>query len=209
MASRRKLTAKQQEVLEFLIRSRRKGRAPTYREIGEAFDIDVKSAYQRVMKLEENGLVERLGGHRGLAVRVEPDSDVDAGPRPGQVPILGRVAAGAPTLAVENIDGYTTLPDMFGETQGLFLLRVGGDSMIDDGIWDGDYVVVRSTPTVRGGEIAVGMLDDEATVKRIYFEKGRIRLQPSNELYSPIYIDRKSGDFRIAGRVIGVIRSLV
>ncbi len=202
----KKPTAKQQEVLDFLLRSRRKGRAPTFREIGVAFGIDVKSAYQRVKRLEENGFVERLGGHRGLAVCAGVEAEED--PQPGQVPILGRVAAGTPTLAVENIEGYSTLPDMFGPSEGLFLLRIQGDSMIDDGIWDGDYVVVRSMTTARAGDITVGIVEDEATVKRIYFEPGRIRLQPSNELYEPIYVERGSDDFRVAGKVIGVIRSL-
>ena len=110
MPRARKLTRKQKEVLDFLVLCQAEGRAPTFREIGDEFGIDVKSAYQRVRKLEELGHVQRLGGHRGLKLTAEPGPSAPA----GQVPIVGRVAAGAPTLAVENIEGYVALPEFFG-----------------------------------------------------------------------------------------------
>jgi repressor LexA len=206
MVREKQLTAKQREVLDYLVSSRREGRAPTFREIAEEFGIDVKSAYQRVRKLEQSGLVSRPDkhSHRGLelSAKVSPTGDARS------VPVLGRVAAGAPILAVENMDGYSTLPDMFGNPDGVFLLKVQGDSMIDDGIWDGDYVVVRSAPMVRSGEIAVVIIDEDATVKRVHFETGRLRLQPANEKYEPMYVERAREDVRVAGKVVGVMRTV-
>ena len=117
-----------------------------------------------------------------------------------QVPILGKVTAGLPILAVEDIEGYIPYPDK--SDKELFALHVDGVSMIGAGILDGDYVIAERTPTAENGEIVVGMIDDEATVKRFYRENGTLRLQPENPDYEPIISD----EITILGKVIAVIR---
>jgi len=131
-----------------------------------------------------------------------------AGPAEGanlvQVPVLGKVAAGQPLLAQEEIEGYFGVPgDMLGDGRG-FLLSVRGDSMIDAGINDGDYVVVREQPTADNGDIVVALLDGEGTVKRFYRENGRVRLQPANPRLDPIY----TREVEVVGRVVGLFRRL-
>ncbi|HLB73140.1 MAG TPA: transcriptional repressor LexA, partial [Sedimentisphaerales bacterium] len=124
-------------------------------------------------------------------------------------PLVGRVAAGEPILAEENIEEYVSLPDMFGRTDGAFLLKVVGDSMVDEGIMDGDLVLVRPTSTIDNGQIGVVLLDDEATVKRIYIQSNRIALKPANRAagYETRYIKRSERDVRIIGKVIGCLRT--
>ena len=127
------------------------------------------------------------------------------------VPLLGKVAAGAPLLATENVEDSVRIDSFFlgGSGKEVFALRVKGESMIDDGIFDGDYLFVRKTPTAQPGEIVVALIEDEATVKRFYPEPERIRLQPANKLMQPIYVAKK--DFRstmILGVVVGVYRQV-
>lgn len=117
------------------------------------------------------------------------------------VPLLGQVAAGSPILAEENIEDYYTLPSQY-QKDGNFLLRVQGDSMIEAGIFAGDLIIVKQQNTANNGEIVVALLDEEATVKTIYFEEDGIRLQPANSAYRPIY----TTEARILGRVIGLLR---
>src|SRR5215218_930362 len=122
--------------------------------------------------------------------------------KPLGLPVVGQVAAGSPVLAEENIEEYVPVPDIAGGEDGEFVLRVKGDSMKNAGIFDKDYVVVRPQNTAANGQIVVAMLDGEATVKRFFKEKTRVRLQPENDALEPIY----ARDVEILGRVVGVCR---
>ena len=122
--------------------------------------------------------------------------------RPSGLPLVGRVAAGAPVLAEENIEDYVPVPEIAGGGQGEYVLRVWGDSMKNAGILDGDYVVVRPQKTADDGEMIVAMVGEEATVKRFFKEKDHVRLQPENDDFEPIH----SRDAEIIGRVVGVCR---
>jgi len=122
---------------------------------------------------------------------------------------VGAVAAGEPILAQENIEEYISLPDMFGRSGDAFLLKVVGDSMVDEGIMDGDLVLVKPNSTIANGQIGVVLLDDEATVKRIYIQRNRIALKSANRAagYKTRYIKRAEKDVRIIGKVIGCLRT--
>ena len=140
------------------------------------------------------------------AIKLTPSSRSDDGIRRigiVQIPIVGTVAAGKPRLAVEDVEDYFPLPQDFLSGDG-FILEVRGDSMVEDGIHDGDYVIVRRQPDASNGETVVAMIDNEATVKRFYKEPQRIRLQPANRLMKAMYFD----DVQIAGKVVGLVRRM-
>jgi repressor LexA len=124
--------------------------------------------------------------------------------RPNGLPLVGQVAAGQPILAEENIEDYVTVPELAGGEDGEYVLRVRGESMIDAGILEGDYVVVRPQDTASDGEIVVALVGEEATVKRFFREDDHIRLQPENKAMEPI----RSREVRVLGRVVGVFRSV-
>jgi repressor LexA len=201
----RATTEKQQRILE-VIRSftAEQGYPPSVREIGERVGLSSSSTVQSHLKtLERRGLLKRdptkpraLTAPRAL----------DEGPVVPSVtlPILGRVAAGVPITASENLEDHMVLPADWAPRKGGFCLRVKGESMIEAAILDGDLIVVEPQPTAHNGEIVVAMIDGEATVKRFYREDGRIRLQPENAAMEPIYAD----DVTIVGRVEAVIRRL-
>ena len=181
------------------------GYPPTVREIGSAVNLSSSSTVHAHLKtLEEQGLIQRDAvltraiklTHSGSEHKPVTKSVVN-------LPIVGTVAAGKPRLAVEDIEDVFPLPQDFVGGEG-FMLEVRGDSMVDDGIHDGDYVVVRRQPTANNGETIVAMIENEATVKRFYKEKQRIRLQPANKLMKPMYFD----DIMIAGKVVGLIRRM-
>jgi len=199
------LTQKQQRVLEFVASRLGENIPPSQREIARHFGLAQNAAYQLVSYLRKKGYLVDCGGHRGL--RLSPDYLREVEATQG-VPVLGRVAAGEPILAEQNIEGYMELGEMFGRSKGLFLLRVSGDSMVDEGIMDGDYVVVRPRSTVEDGQIGVVLLDDEVTVKRVFIQKDRIALKPANSRagYRTRYIRQFDKDVRIIGKVIGCIR---
>jgi len=199
------LTPKQQRVLEFVASRLGENIPPSQREIARHFGLAQNAAYQLVSYLRKKGYLVDCGGHRGLRLSPEYLREVEA---TQGVPILGRVAAGEPILAEQNIESYMELGEMFGRSKGLFLLKVSGDSMVDEGIMDGDYVVVRPRSTVEDGQIGVVLLDDEATVKRIFIQKDRIALKPANSRagYRTRYIRQFDKDVRIIGKVIGCIR---
>jgi repressor LexA len=182
--------------------SRDHGFPPTIREIGTAFSISSTNGVRYYLRiLEKEGRLKRSGKiSRGLGVATLPRR------APG-IPILGRVAAGAPILAEENLEGSLAPNEFFGDPSGLFALRVRGDSMIDAGILEGDFVVVRSQDHARPGEIVVALLEDEATVKYYRPRNGRIELVPANEKYQPILISRDAS-FRILGVLKGVFRTV-
>ena len=198
------LNERAREIHAFIQRYRREnGSAPTIREIGQQFGISSTNGvrYYPTM-LEKAGYISRKGGiSRGIGA-TESDETSMAG-----IPILGRVAAGQPITAEENWSGSLELADMFGQTENLFALQVRGDSMIDEGILEGDHVIVLKQETARPGQIVVAYLDGEATVKFYQPRKNVIELVAANEKYEPIVVTPDS-EFRILGIVRGVMRSL-
>jgi repressor LexA len=202
------LTPKQQQVLEFVAGRLGENAPPSQREIADHFGLAQNAAYQLVSYLRKKGYVVDAGGHRGLRLSEEYLEQVQE--KEG-LPVIGRVAAGTPILAEQNIEGYVNVERLFGRTKGTFLLRVAGDSMVDEGIMDGDYVVVKAGPTIEDGQIGIVLLDDEATVKRVFVQKDRIALKPANRRagYRTRYVRQFDKDVRIVGKVVGCIRPRV
>jgi repressor LexA len=201
------LTERQQKVFTFVESRLQAGNPPSQREIARHFGLVQNAAYQLVGYLKMKGYLSDSGGHRGLRLSKEYTEQKlqDEG-----IPLVGRVAAGEPILAQENIDKYANLKELLGLPADAFLLKVSGDSMIDEGIIDGDYVVVKPSKTIENGKIAVVLLDDETTVKRIYVQQNRIALQPANKAvgYKTKYVKRGSKRVQVVGRVIGCIRKI-
>ena len=200
------LTEKQQQVLEFIAECLRDNHPPSQREIAQHFKLAQNAVYQLVGYLKKKGYLVDAGGHRGLRLS---DAYLDEMAETEGFPLLGRVAAGEPILAEENVERYVTLDGLFTTSQDTFLLKVSGDSMVDEGILDGDYVVVKSTTRLDSGQIGVVLLDDEATVKRVFIQKHRIALKPANRAagYKTRYIKQFDKDVRIVGKVVGCIRT--
>jgi repressor LexA len=222
------LTDRQREILTFISASiAERGYPPTLREIGEHFGIRSTNGVNDHLKaLEKKGHLRRED-LKSRAMRPVPEADLipfpgrragtggDAVPYASdgdmaEVPILGRVAAGQPILAVENIQDTVRIDRvLLGGHREVFGLRIVGESMIEDGIFDGDYVFVKKTPSARAGEIVVAMIEGEATVKRYFPEGDVIRFQPANQNMSPIFV--RKADFRtvdIIGIVVGVYRKI-
>jgi repressor LexA len=198
------LTKRQKEIFDFIRRyASRYGYPPTVREIGKAVGLHSSSTvHAHLANLEKVGLLRR-DPTKPRAIELLVDRAKRAVRGPG-LPVVGHVAAGEPVLAEENIEEYVQLPSVIGGEQGDYILRVRGDSMRDAGILEGDYVVVSAADDADNGEIVVALLEDEATVKRFYREKDRVRLQPANKAYKPI----RTRDASVLGRVIGVYRSI-
>jgi repressor LexA len=196
------LTKRQKEIFDFIRRyASRYGYPPTVREIGKAVGLHSSSTvHAHLANLEKVGLLRR-DPTKPRAIELLVDRAKRAMRGPG-LPLVGDVAAGEPILAEENIEEYLELPSAIGGDEGDYVLRVSGDSMRDDGILGGDYVVVRQADDAHDGEIVVALIGDEATVKRFYREKDRVRLQPSNQAYKPI----RTRDAKVLGRVVGVFR---
>jgi repressor LexA len=199
----RKMTPRQQAILD-VIRdfSREHGYPPSVREIGERVGLSSSSTVQcHLRTLEKKGLIRRDPTKpRALVTGSTSSRDVVS------LPIVGRVAAGLPITAEQNIEEEFTLPASFVKRADSFILRVKGDSMVDAAILDGDLIVVTPQNVANNGEIVVAQTEDdsEATVKRFYKEEDRIRLQPENKFMEPIYVDRAT----IVGKVSAVIRRL-
>lgn len=200
------LTKKQQKVLGFIESRLKDNDPPSQREIARHFDLAQNAICQLVGYLKKKGYLIDSGGHRGLRLS---QTYLDTKRRAEGVPIVGRVAAGEPILAEENIEGYAKIEELLGLSAGVFLLKVSGDSMIDEGIMDGDYVVVKPRSMIENGQVGVVLLDDEATIKRIYIQKNRIALKPANKEagYKTRYIRQCDKDIRIIGKVVGCIRT--
>ncbi len=193
------LTERQREIYDF-IRDKIEGRGfgPTVREIGEGFDIKSPNGVMCHLKaLEKKGLIKRLG-FRARAIQL-----VDHRLHTVELPLLGKVAAGAPLQATAT-DDRLDFKDLFGDPS-YFALRVQGQSMIENHIDDGDFVVIRRQQSAHNGERVVAMIDDEVTLKRFYREKNRIRLEPANESMAPIFVD-EDDDIHILGVLVGVVR---
>lgn len=189
-----RLTKSQQKVYDFLVKEAPKGVPPSVREICAATGLKSTSTVHAHLKtLEKLGYISRdAGTNRSIHIVGTTAT--------AQVPIMGKVTAGMPILAVEDIEGYIPFPHKEGKE--LFALHVSGLSMRDAGILDGDYVIAEKTPAAANGDIIVAMIDDEATVKRFFRENNCIRLQPENPDFEPIYSDHAT----VMGKVIAVIR---
>lgn len=205
MNKERFLSSRQKQILSYIKDTlRAKGYPPSVREIGEAVGLSSSSTvHSHLAKLEEFGFIRRDPTKpRAIDVLDETPWRQKA---MTPVPLVGRVTAGQPILAVENIEETYSLPTELVGSDSVFMLAVQGDSMINAGILDGDYVLVRDQDTARNGEIVVAMVgDDEATVKRFFRERDHIRLQPENDLLEPI----RSREVSILGKVVGVFRKI-
>jgi repressor LexA len=201
------LTEKQQKVLRFIENRLKDSNPPSQREIARHFGLAQNAVYQLVGYLKRKDYLTDSGGHRGLRLSKEY---LDKKRETEGIPVVGRVAAGEPILAQENIEGYVNLSALFGKSKDVFLLKVVGDSMVDEGIMDGDYVAVKPGSTIENGRIGVALLDDEATIKRIYIQRGRIALKPANQAagYKTKYIKHSGDSVHIIGKVIGCLRTI-
>jgi len=194
-----RLTPKQLRLVNFVREfTASNGYAPTLEEMAEAFGVSKITVHEHVQKLKKRGVLRH---ERRRARSLEVDERTLSG-RPAALPLVGTIAAGEPLEALELIEAID-LDDLIDADAETFLLQVRGDSMIDEHIRDGDYVIVRRRPTARDGETVVALLPDgEATLKKFYRDKGRIRLQPANPDLKPIYVK----EVAIQGVVIGVLR---
>jgi repressor LexA len=196
------LTKRQKEIFDFIRQYASKtGYPPTVREIGKAVGLHSSSTvHAHLANLEKVGLLRRDPTKpRAIELLV---GRAKRAMKASSVPVVGEVAAGEPVLAEENIEDYLELPAVIGGDEGDFILQVKGDSMKDAGILDGDYVVVQQANSARNGEIVVALIEDEATVKRFFREKDRVRLQPANKDFKAI----RTRDANVVGRVVGVFR---
>ena len=198
------LTKRQKEIFDFIRKYAAKyGYPPTVREIGKAVGLHSSSTvHAHLANLEKIGLLRR-DPTKPRAIELLVDKAKKAIRSPG-LPLVGEVAAGEPVLADERIEEYLEVPEVIGGETGDYILRVKGDSMKDAGILEGDYVIVRPAEIADDGEIVVALIEDEATVKRFYKEKQRIRLEPANKAYKPI----RTNDAHLLGRVVGVFRKV-
>jgi repressor LexA len=200
------LTSRQREIFNFVREFiRERGYPPSVREIGQHFNIYPRAAFDHLKALEKKGYLKRQGSmSRGLEVLVFQGSEPYGSPI-REIPILGRIAAGRPALAIEHVEGTIPLPTNWVKGKEIFLLKVKGDSM-SPYILPDDYVIVRSQPSAENGDVVVTLMGEEATVKR-FFKKGRkIELRPDNERWETIQIEEGSGEVKILGKVVGVFR---
>ena len=197
------LTKRQREVFEFICGvMREESRPPTVREIADHFGFrSPKAATDHLDALERKGYIRRRNRKaRNIEVREELS--------PQGIPIVGRIAAGSPILAVENLEGSLSTNGMFDVDEKCFALEVEGESMIGAGILPGDYVIVDAGKQVRKGQIAAVQIGEEATVKRVFINKNQVRLKAENPQYEDIVVDRKSPEVKVYGPVVGVMRKL-
>ena len=201
------LTVKQLKIFKFIENRLLNHSPPSQREIAAHFGLAQNAVYQLVGYLKKKGYLVDTGGHRGLRLSKEYLKSIR---QTEGIPVVGQVAAGEPILAEENIESYVDIKKLLGLSDDVFLLRISGDSMVDEGIVDGDLVAVKPTPRVQDGQIAVVLLDDDATVKKVYIQQNRIVLKPANKAvgYKTQYVKRNDKNVRIIGRVVGCIRRL-
>ena len=198
-----KITAKQQQILDYIKEEiLKKGYPPTVREICEKVGLrSTSSVHSHLATLEENGYIRR-DPTKPRAIEIIDDEFGLARREMANIPIVGRVAAGEPLLAVENIEDYFALPAEFLPNNDTFILKIHGESMINIGFYENDYIIVERTSVVNNGDIVVALIDDSATVKRFYKEDGHIRLQPENDNMDPIIVP----DCEILGKVHSLFR---
>ena len=191
------LTKSQQKVYDYIRECAQDNRIPSVREICAVTGLKSTSTVHLHLKtLEEKGLIERDNG-LNRCIRLSGSE------KSAQIPIMGRVTAGMPILAVEDIEGYVPVSESVRRGRELFALRVCGESMINAGILDGDIAVVHRTPVAENGDIVVALIEDEATVKRFYQENGHFRLQPENDAYEPIIVD----EVVLLGKLVAIYRN--
>lgn len=212
------LTERQRQILDFIVKeSEMRGFPPTIREIGEEMDIRSTNGVNDHLKaLERKGYLTRGEQQsRSLVPTKRARLVLGLGQRRDEelveIPVLGKVAAGAPLLATEHVEDSVRIDSFLlgGSGREVFALKVKGESMIEDGIFNGDYLFVKKTPSANAGDIVVALIEDEATVKRYYPEGDRIRFQPANAAMEPIYVHKS--EFRstmILGLVVGVYRKM-
>ncbi|MBO8162602.1 MAG: transcriptional repressor LexA [Brevibacillus sp.] len=202
-----KLSSRQQAIMDFIRKEvKDKGYPPSVREIGEAVGLASSSTvHGHLARLEKKGLIRR-DPTKPRAIELLTDDNGyqnDFEMSVVRIPVVGKVTAGQPITAVEHVEEYFPLPESLVSTDNVFMLRVSGDSMIEAGILDGDYVIVRQQSVANNGDIVVAMTEeDEATVKRFFKEKSHVRLQPENSAMEPIILQSVT----ILGKVIGVYR---
>jgi repressor LexA len=201
------LTAKQRNILEFIASRKRLGHSPSQREMAAHFGLSQNAICQLVRYLRTKGYIDSTAAHRGvkLSANYLKETSSEKG-----MPVLGRIAAGEPILAQENIEDHLDLNQIVAHKGGRFFLRVAGESMVDAGIMDGDYVAVSPDAQVKSGDIAAVLLGDEATVKRIYFEKGRVILKAQNRrgTFADRHISKADTQARVIGKVTGCFRDM-
>jgi len=199
-----RLTERQKKILDYIkLAVREKGYPPSVREIGKAVGLTSSSTvHSHLSTLEEMGYIRR-DPTKPRAIEILDVDTIISKKEILPIPILGRITAGLPVLAVENIEDTFPVPlDFIGSQGDFFILTVVGDSMIEAGIYDGDYVIIRQQPTAHNGDIVAAMIGEEATVKTFYKESDHIRLQPENPAYEPI----RTKFVRILGKVVGLYR---
>jgi repressor LexA len=197
------LTKRQKEVFDFISRTVEENAIPpTIREIGKKFKIKSTNGVRAILSaLSRKGYIRRKPlVSRGIELFKSVRANLVS------VPLVGRISAGLPVLAVENIEGTIGIDKTLFPGEGIFFLKVNGDSMRDAGILDGDYVLAQQQSIAQKGEIVVALIGDEATVKRYFPEKNKVRLEPANPDYGPIIVEKRTPDFLIAGKVIGLLR---
>lgn len=202
-SSMKPLTDKQDNVYKFIVNSmKERGMPPTIREIGDEFGITAKGAYDHLKAIEKKGFIKTTK-NQSRAIELTRNDALEAIPEQAMtIPVIGRVAAGLPILAQENVEDYIPIPDRMAKKPGTFALKVIGDSMIDAGINDGDLAIIQKKETARNGEIVVAMVDDEATLKVFYKESDHIRLEPRNSRYKPF----KTKKAVVIGKLVGILR---
>ena len=199
-----KISPKQAEILEYIKNEIiNRGFPPTVRDICDAVNLkSTSSVHSHLETLERNGYIRR-DPTKPRAIEIVDDNFNLTRRELVNVPVVGRVAAGEPILAVENVENYFPIPAEFMPNSQTFLLNVKGESRVNAGILDGDQILVQQQSTAENGEIVVALIDDSATVKTFYKEDGYYRLQPENDAMEPIIV---KGELQILGKVIGVFR---
>lgn len=201
-----KISKKQSEILEYMKNEiLNRGFPPSVREICEAVNLkSTSSVHSHLETLEKNGYIRR-DPTKPRAIEIVDDNFNLVRRETVNVPIIGKVAAGEPLLAVQNVEGYFPIPSEYMPNKQTFMLVVQGDSMINAGIFSGDYVVVEKQENAENGDKVVALVEDSATIKTFYKEKDHIRLQPENDFMEPIVISPDQ-QFQVLGKVIGVFR---
>ena len=191
------LSKSQQKILDYLKKCSADSRVPSVREICEEVGLSSTSTvHHHLNALESKGFITREHGvNRCIQITGEKKSV--------SVPVMGKVAAGNPIVAIEDVECYVPVPEQLSRGKELFALRIQGESMIKAGIFNNDIVIVKRTPVAENGEIVVALVDDSATVKRFFKEEGHFRLQPENDSYDPIIVD----DVILLGKVISLVRN--
>ncbi|MDZ7345014.1 MAG: transcriptional repressor LexA [candidate division KSB1 bacterium] len=205
----KKLTEKQKQILDLIARHvRQRGFPPTMQELADELGIRSKNAiFNNLAALENKGFIQRHGGGAARGITVLHPMGLPHQAQADNIPVLGRIAAGSPILAEQNIERYVAVPDyLTAGGDSYFALRVQGDSMIDAGIFEGDLVIVRSTTQANNGDIVVALTGEEATVKRLMVSGGTMYLKPENPAYDNIPLSQA---WSIQGKVVALIREQV